>query len=107
MQGADIAQLCTNVHEIMRPYAGIIRIRFLGMISATVSRSTPANISAKICYLSESFAATYINSIISSPYFLYGLLYADKIHPKLIMRVMIYGDASFRLHRSLFFLDIK
>ena len=107
MQGADIAQLCTNVHEIMRPYAGIIRIRFLGMISATVSRGTPANISANICYLSESFAATYINSIISSPYFLYGLLYADKIHPKLIIRVMIYGDASFRLHRSLFFLDIK
>ena len=62
MQGADIAQLCTNVHEIMRPYAGIIRIRFLGMISATVSRGTPANISAKICYLPLPFAVATIKS---------------------------------------------
>ena len=30
--------------EIMLPYAGIIRIRFMGMISASVSRGTPANI---------------------------------------------------------------
>ena len=26
-------------YEIMRPYAGIIRIRFMGMISATVTRA--------------------------------------------------------------------
>ena len=31
-----------SVHEIMLPYAGIIRIRFMGMISAPVSRDTPA-----------------------------------------------------------------
>ena len=30
--------------EIMLPYAGIIRIRFMGMISASVSRGTPASI---------------------------------------------------------------
>ena len=35
-------------NEIMLPYAGIIRIRFLGMISATVVRGTPANISTNI-----------------------------------------------------------
>ena len=35
-------------NEIMLPYAGIIRIRFLGMISATVFRGTPANISTNI-----------------------------------------------------------
>ncbi len=29
--------------EITRPYAGIIRIRFMGMISAPVIRDTPAN----------------------------------------------------------------
>ena len=28
-----------DVHEIMLPYAGIIRIRFMGMISATVTRA--------------------------------------------------------------------
>ena len=28
--------------EIMLPYAGIIRIRFMGMISAPVARNTPA-----------------------------------------------------------------
>ena len=29
-------------NEIMLPYAGIIRIRFMGMISAPVNRDTPA-----------------------------------------------------------------
>ena len=29
-------------NEITRPYAGIIRIRFMGMISAPVIRDTPA-----------------------------------------------------------------
>ena len=29
-------------NEIMLPYAGIIRIRFMGMISAPVTRNTPA-----------------------------------------------------------------
>ena len=29
-------------HEIMLPYAGIIRIRFMGMISAPAIRDTPA-----------------------------------------------------------------
>jgi hypothetical protein len=29
-------------NEIMLPYAGIIRIRFMGMISAPVARNTPA-----------------------------------------------------------------
>ena len=28
-----------DVHEIMLPYAGIIRIRFMGIISATVTRA--------------------------------------------------------------------
>ena len=34
--------LCSKAHmynEILRPYAGIIRIRFMGMISASVSRA--------------------------------------------------------------------
>ena len=31
-------------NEIMLPYAGIIRIRFMGMISASVARGTPASI---------------------------------------------------------------
>ena len=31
---------CAHMYnEIMRPYAGIIRIRFLGMISASVARA--------------------------------------------------------------------
>ena len=33
---------CNNAHmyyEILRPYAGIIRIRFMGIISATVARA--------------------------------------------------------------------
>ena len=44
MQGADMAQHAHIYNEIMRPYAGIIRIRFMGMISASVSRGTPASI---------------------------------------------------------------
>ena len=39
MQGACA---CYSTFEIMLPYAGIIRIRFMGMISASVSRGTPA-----------------------------------------------------------------
>ena len=42
MQGADMAQHAHIYNEIMLPYAGIIRIRFMGMISASVSRGTPA-----------------------------------------------------------------
>ena len=41
MQGARASY---GTFEIMLPYAGIIRIRFMGMISASVSRGTPANI---------------------------------------------------------------
>ena len=44
MQGADMAQHAHIYNEIMLPYAGIIRIRFMGMISASVSRGTPASI---------------------------------------------------------------
>ena len=33
-------------NEITLPYAGIIRIRFMGMISAPVSRDTPAIVMA-------------------------------------------------------------
>ena len=44
MQGADMAQHAHICNEIMLPYAGIIRIRFMGMISASVSRGTPASI---------------------------------------------------------------
>ncbi len=32
----------TSVHEILRPYAGIIRIRSMGMISARIAPDTPA-----------------------------------------------------------------
>ena len=39
MQGADMMQHAHMFDEIMLPYAGIIRIRFMGMISATVSRA--------------------------------------------------------------------
>ena len=43
------AHLCkgvryNSVHEILLPYAGIIRIRFMGMISARTIPDTPANI---------------------------------------------------------------
>ena len=37
---------CNDAHmyyEILRSYAGIIRIRFMGIISATVTPGTPAN----------------------------------------------------------------
>ena len=34
-----------SAHEIMLPYAGIIRIRFMGMISARTCPDTPASIS--------------------------------------------------------------
>ena len=44
MQGADMAHHAHICNEIMLPYAGIIRIRFMGMISASVSRGTPASI---------------------------------------------------------------
>ena len=43
MQGADMMQHAHMFDEIMLPYAGIIRIRFMGMISASVNRGTPAN----------------------------------------------------------------
>ena len=33
-----------SAHEMMLPYAGIIRIRFMGMISARITPDTPANI---------------------------------------------------------------
>ena len=39
MQGADMVQYAHTFDEIMRPYAGIIRIRFMGMISATATRA--------------------------------------------------------------------
>ena len=34
-----------DAHEIMLPYAGIIRIRFMGMISARTVPDTPASMS--------------------------------------------------------------
>ena len=40
MQGGT--HLCA--HEIMLPYAGIIRIRFMGMISARKIPDTPATV---------------------------------------------------------------
>ena len=53
MQGADIVLLAHMYNEILRSYAGIIRIRFMGMISASVTRA-PLQIyvffvGAKIC----------------------------------------------------------
>ena len=42
MQGADMAQHAHIYNEIMLPYAGIIRIRFMGMISARNTPDTPA-----------------------------------------------------------------
>ena len=39
MQGADMVRHAHMYFEILRSYAGIIRIRFLGMISATVTRA--------------------------------------------------------------------
>ena len=44
MQGVAMAHHAHICNEIMLPYAGIIRIRFMGMISASVSRGTPASI---------------------------------------------------------------
>ena len=43
MQGADKVHYARMYNEILRSYAGIIRIRFMGMISATANRGTPAN----------------------------------------------------------------
>ena len=39
MQGAVMVRNARMYHEILRPYAGIIRIRFMGMISASVTRA--------------------------------------------------------------------
>ncbi len=39
MQGADMALTAHMFDEILLPYAGIIRIRFMGMISASVARA--------------------------------------------------------------------
>ena len=47
-KGLTRCDMHTMYNEIMRSYAGIIRIRFMGMISATVTRGTPADISAKV-----------------------------------------------------------
>ena len=42
MQGADMVHTAHMFDEIMLPYAGIIRIRFMGMISARNCPDTPA-----------------------------------------------------------------
>ena len=42
MQGVDAKPTAYANFEIMLPYAGIIRIRFMGMISARNSPDTPA-----------------------------------------------------------------
>ena len=42
MQGADAKPTAYANFEIMLPYAGIIRIRFMGMISARNVPDTPA-----------------------------------------------------------------
>ena len=42
MQGADTEPTAHVNFAIKRPYAGIIRIRFMGMISARNSPDTPA-----------------------------------------------------------------
>ena len=39
MQGADMVLPARMFNEILRPYAGIIRIRSMGMISASVTRA--------------------------------------------------------------------
>ena len=41
-RGGHGATKARMYNEIMLPYAGIIRIRFMGMISAPVIRDTPA-----------------------------------------------------------------
>ena len=48
MQGADMMQHAHMFDEIMLPYAGIIRIRFMGMISATVTRAPLQIFDAKL-----------------------------------------------------------
>ncbi len=42
MQGADAKPTAYAYFEIMLPYAGIIRIRSMGMISARIAPDTPA-----------------------------------------------------------------
>ena len=44
MQGVDTEPKALVNFEIMRPYAGIIRIRFMGMISARNNPDTPASL---------------------------------------------------------------
>ena len=39
MQGAVMVRNARMYHEILRPYAGIIRIRSMGIISASVTRA--------------------------------------------------------------------
>ena len=43
-RGGHGATKARMYNEIMLPYAGIIRIRFMGMISARTTPDTPANI---------------------------------------------------------------
>ena len=48
MQGADMVLHAHMFDEIMRPYAGITRIRFMGMISATATRAPLQILAAKV-----------------------------------------------------------
>ena len=41
-RGSNETDMASIYFEIMLPYAGIIRIRLMGMISAPVARNTPA-----------------------------------------------------------------
>ena len=72
MQGADMAQHAHIYNEIMLPYAGIIRIRFMGMISASVSRGTPAvyfrflhKVEMTFCHLERSREIFYSTNLTS------------------------------------------
>ena len=44
-RGSNETEMASIYFEIMLPYAGIIRIRFMGMISARTVPDTPASIS--------------------------------------------------------------
>ena len=67
MQGADMVHDARMYNEILRSYAGIIRIRFLGMISASVTRA-PLQL---ICKCAEAavlrFSAANIHKKCNSP----------------------------------------
>ena len=84
----------SSVHEIMRPYAGIIRIRFMGMISAAVTRGTPAIIFQSKSIFRCVSRRKYTYKFICNKYLTLKLLTASQkalpLHPVISFSVINY-----------------